>query len=173
METVKAFRWRVESAKNRLKRYLVQGLGVAVVAPALFVAISVATPGVAHARCDGAGSGNYMRSTLIVNGLELVAEASDSGTCNNNGAYSGHFAAKQATWRAWVLIDRSGGWELYPGSGYNMNNNTYSYRDNNSYTRMALCADNGTTTWCGWGTTVARNTWPVFSIPSSGINYGF
>jgi hypothetical protein len=62
-------------------------------------------PGIASARC--AGVGNEVRSTLVVNGVEYVAERPDAGTCNGNNTYNGHYAAKLPGWRASVWIQNN------------------------------------------------------------------
>jgi hypothetical protein len=153
------------------KKLLRSMASIVVLTPAAFVAVSVATPGIASARC--AGVGNEIRSTLIVGGQEWVAERPDSGTCNGNNTYNGHFAAKIAGVRASVWIQNGGVWTAHLGSGYNMLNNNYSYSDNNSNSLMALCVDDGVTTVCGWGTTWASDAYPFFTIPASGVNSGF
>lgn len=156
---------------GRLTKKFTTSMTVAILAPMLFVALSVTAPGIASARCDG--DGDYVRSTLIVSGEELVAERPDNGACNSNDTYYGHFAAKQSGWRAWVFIRANDQWVGYSGSGYNGNNNKYSYTDGDSSSRMALCADNGSTTICGWGSTWRSNSYPSFTIPASGLNHGF
>src|SRR5215468_5245527 len=90
------------------KKFLTTMASVAVVMPIVFVAVSVAAPGIASARC--AGQGNEIRSTLVVDGQEYVAERPDTGTCNGNNTYTAHFAAKVSGLRASVWIQNNGTW---------------------------------------------------------------
>jgi hypothetical protein len=161
---------------NFIKKSWIAITSTTLLTPVAFVAVSVAAPGIASARCAGVGS--EVRSTLVVNGTELVAEAPDAGTCNSNNLYTGHFAAKLPGLHAWVLIQNNDRVVAFSGNGFNTLNNDYSFTDNNSHSAMSLCVDDSTTIFCGWGTAVVGANFPVdFSswapnIPA-GINSGF
>jgi len=145
---------------------------ITAIASVAFAVVSVAAPGIASARC--AGQGNEVRSTLVVDGQEYVAESPDTGSCNGNNTYSAHFAAKVSGLRASVWIQNNGVWTPHYGSGYNMSGNNYSYTDNNSNSLMTLCVDDGIDAICGWGTdwVFGAGYFPVDVAPY-GVNYGF
>jgi hypothetical protein len=153
------------------KKFLATLAGITVLTPAAFVAISVATPGIASARC--ADRGNEIRSNLVINGTEYVAERPDSGVCDGDNRYNGHFSAKVPGWRASVWIQNGGLWTAHVGSGYDMLNNHYSYIDDNSNSLMVLCVDNRNITRCGWGTNWEQFPYPNFGVDFWGRNFGF
>jgi hypothetical protein len=144
--------------RNLRKRVLTIMASILAVASVSFTMVSLTAPGVASARCAG---GAEIRSTLIVNGVEFVAERPDSGTCNFDGRYHGHFAAKEPGWRASVWIQNSGSWDGTFGTR-SLANKDYDYPDANSNSWMVLCADSGVRVYCGYGDNVIPAEYPHF-----------
>jgi hypothetical protein len=153
---------------RRLRAATVLGL----LAPALFMAGSVALPGVAEARCVGSTS---VTSTLNVFGSTYVSETPVAGTCNGNNLYQGTFYSHYQGWRATVWIQNGGLWKPYYGGYNNTTVYSYSFTDDNSHSLMSLCLDNRTVSWCGWGNYSVYNPNgthdPYFTY--SGVDYGF
>jgi hypothetical protein len=151
----------------RLRRLLTTASILGVLAPLGFVALSATVPGVAAARCAGS---TEIRSTLVVGGVEVVAEKPLSGTCNGNNTYQGEFAAKISGWRASVWIQNNGVWTPYRG-GFDVSGHPYKYADNNSNSYMSLCIDDGAFAYCGWGTSWVYSAY--YDHTFYGVNYGF
>lgn len=134
--------------------------------PAIFLAQTVVFPGVAEARC--AGAGNRVTSTLEP-GSVWVSEVPEVGTCNNNNTYQGVFRAHISGWRASVWIQNNGVWSGWVG-GYDTGWYAYSYHDDNSHSLIHLCMNSGSGTWwCGWG----GNAVNTLSHAFYGVNHGF
>jgi hypothetical protein len=164
------------------KKALTTTASAAVLTLASFAVLAVAAPGTASARCNGIGNENEIRSTLILNGRELVAEAPYHDTCNHNNIYNGHFASKVASYRAVVVIQNNNDFEVFYGIGPGSTaNKDYSHGDNNSHSRMILCATTGDGLYrCGWGTnSLVRSGGPTAAARAahaagfSGVHYGF
>jgi len=142
-----------------------------ILAPTLFLLVSVALPGVAEARCVGS---TPVTSTLIVSGSTVVSETPASGTCNGNNEYGATFRSHTAGWRATVWIQNGGIWREFPGH-YDTATYSYSYVDDNSHSLMSLCLDHVTVYICGWGTNYVITSLPQASVLNAynGVNSGF
>jgi len=129
-------------------------------------------PGAAHARCDGVG--NEITSTLIINGVIAVSEVPVAGTCNENNFYQAEFRSHHAGWRASVWLDRNG-WVGRFGP-YGTAWHSYQFNDGDTplpgSALMHLCLDNGSTWYCGWGSSY-EITNGVNHTVTTGINFGF
>jgi hypothetical protein len=155
-------------ARNRAGR---AAAVVGLLAPLVFLAQAVTLPSAAQARC--AGVGVAVTSTLMFGSTLEVSETPASGTCNNNGTYQGSFRSHNPTGaRASVWIQNGGVWTGYLGN-YDLNTYTYSFFDANSHSLMNICLDNGTTTWCGWGSNVAVGGVPNYVHTYTGVVSGF
>lgn len=130
-----------------------------------------ALPGVAQARCKGAG--NEITSTLVINGVVAVSEVPVAGTCNDNEYYQANFRSHYAGWRASVWLERDG-WVGHWGP-YGTAWQYYHFNDKSSpipgTAAMHLCLDNGTTWYCGWGSSYNVGNGVNHNI--TGINYGY
>jgi hypothetical protein len=158
--------------QNILRR-LRAAVAVGVLVPATFMAVSVALPGVAQARCVGS---TPVTSTLVVLGTTYVSETPVSGACNGNNLYHATARSFFAGWRASVWIQNGGLWTRHSGS-FTTTAFSYSYTDDNSHSLMVLCLDDGvSTSFCGWGihSVVTVGGPPVgWDYTFYGVNSGF
>lgn len=130
-------------------------------------ALSLVVPGTAHANCSGASE---FTGSLVVNGTVYVTENPVNGTCNGNGYYQSYFQSQFAGWRASQHEQNNGNWTGHYG-GYNTTPTYMDFRDNNSHSLITLCLDNGTTWYCGWGSSYRVTS--GFDHTYSGLNAGF
>lgn len=122
----------------------------------------------AQARC--AGETVEVTSLLRIAGTTYVTEVPVSGTCQGNNTYQSEFRSNVPGWRASVLIQNNGIWARSSG-GYNTAWAALSYADNNSNSLIVLCADDGTTYYCGYlDTATISDTW---TYNYSRLNHGF
>ncbi|GAA3238810.1 hypothetical protein ACFO1B_10065 [Dactylosporangium siamense] len=132
-------------------------------------AISLATPGAAHAVCS---AGTELTNTLVVNGTVYVTENPVNGTCNGNDYYQTNYTSAFAGWRASVHVQNNGVWEGHYG-GYDTNTYYLDYTDNNSNSLITLCLNNAAETawYCGFGSSYTYTS--DFSHQYAGRNSGF
>lgn len=148
--------------------------------PAMLAVQAVVLPGFAHARCRGEGV--LVHSRLIIGGEDYVIERprSDPSTCDGNNFYAAEIQSVQPGWRATVWILNNGDWTRQGQGIYNNDPVPYSYRDNDanggpgdSRSRMTLCADNGATVYCGFGTNYRTSALPTYNRSVTGVNSGY
>ena len=130
--------------------------------------LSVVVPGTAHAACVAAVEST---NTLVRNGTVYVTENPVNGTCNGNNFFQSYFSSAFAGWRASVHIQNNGRWTSHYG-GYDTNSYYMTYEDDNTYSLIMLCLDNGTSFWCGWGSIVDGSVGDV-NYTFTGVNTGF
>lgn len=126
------------------------------------------SPGTAHADCHGT---TLVNSTLrTTGGFTYVSENPVSGTCNGNRYFQTWFSSSMQNWRASVHLQNNGHWEHHYG-GYDTNWYYVDFADSNSHTLINLCLDNGSTWYCGWGTSMTVDT--QWTDTYTDTNYGF
>lgn len=132
--------------------------------------VQAALPGVAQARCQGASE---ITSTLVINGVVAVSEVPVAGTCNDNEYYQANFRSHYAGWRASVWLERDG-WVGHWGP-YGTAWQYYHFNDKDTplpgTAAMHLCLDDGTTWYCGWGSSYSVGSGVDHDI--TGVNYGY
>jgi hypothetical protein len=160
----------IEGAEMFSKSMRLRSIVAAAALVASMVATQVAFSPAAQARCNGSGAANEITSRLIVAGVTYVTEVPVAGTCNGNNLYRADFRANVAGWRATAYSQNNGNWSSSSGA-YDTNWVSMTLTDNNSNALIMLCADDGTTWYCGYNTTAVVSTGPSFTFTAT--NTGF
>jgi hypothetical protein len=158
---------------DRRYRLAARLLAISLLAATLYAVDSLASPSPAEARCVGPNT--PVRSTFSYDGYLRVSETPGTGTCNENGTYSGTLKDERADGNCVSVQFKETGFDwAFPNGGTTCGGtSTFQWSDhsgNNNQAWQRFCISNPNIGFyrCGWGT-----AWGYPENSPYGLNSGY